>query len=224
VTLLPVDLVACPDCDLLQRIPVLPPGGSARCCRCGRVLATSKADSLERTLALAVAAAIVFIIANVTPMMGMQAVGHQASTTIVGGAHEMWVQGQQITALLVLFCTVVAPAVQIGFLLVVLIAVRRPPAPAWTGMLLRLVAFHQPWAMIEVMMLGILVSLIKIAELATVIPGIGMFAAGALVVLIPAMAVSFDPEEAWKRIEWAGGKAPSRAQAPGASFMTGVKP
>ena len=223
MTLLPEDLVACPDCDLLQRIPVLPPGGSVRCCRCGRVLATSKADSLERTLALAVAAAIVFIVANVAPMMGMSAVGHQASTTIVGGAREMWVQGQQITAVLVVFCTVVAPAVLIGFLLVVLIAVRRPPAPAWAGTLLRLVEFHQPWAMLEVMMLGILVSLIKIAELATVIPGIGMFAAGALVVLIPAMAVSFDPEEAWRRIEWAGGGAPP-AGTRGATSPTGVQP
>lgn len=218
---LPENLAACPDCDLLQRIPALPPGGSARCARCGHVLATNKPDSLDRTLALAVAAAIVFLIANVTPMMGMEAVGHQASTTIVGGAYEMWLQGQQITAMLVVFCTVVAPAVLIGFMLVVLIAVRRPPAPAWAGTLLRLVEFHQPWAMIEVMMLGILVALIKIAELATVIPGIGMFAAGALVVLIPAMAVSFDTEEAWKRIAWAGrGAQPVQT---GGTAATGVK-
>ncbi len=218
---LPENLAACPDCDLLQRIPALPPGGSARCARCGHVLATNKPDSLDRTLALAVAAAIVFLIANVTPMMGMEAVGHQASTTIVGGAYEMWLQGQQITAVLVVFCTVVAPAVLIGFMLVVLIAVRRPPAPAWAGTLLRLVEFHQPWAMIEVMMLGILVALIKIAELATVIPGIGMFSAGALVVLIPAMAVSFDTEEAWKRIAWVGGGA-QPVQTRGTA-ATGVK-
>jgi paraquat-inducible protein A len=205
---LPDNVTACRDCDLLQRIPALPPGGSARCARCGHVLAVSKPDSLERTLALAVAAAIVFIIANVTPMMGMQAVGHRASTTILGGAYEMWLQGQQVTAVLVVFCTVFAPAALIGCMLAVLLAVRRPPAPAWTGSLLRLSAFHQPWAMIEVMMLGILVALIKIAELATVIPGIGMFAAFALVVLITAMSVSFDPRQAWARIRWTGTESP----------------
>ena len=205
---LPENLTACPDCDLLQRIPALPPGGSARCPRCGHVIAVSKPDSLDRTLALAVASAIVFLIANVSPLMGMQAVGHQASTTIVGGAYEMWLQGQEITAVLVVCCTVGAPAALIGFMLVVLIAVRRPPAPAWTGTLLRLVRFHQPWAMIEVMMLGILVALIKIAELATVIPGIGMFAAFALVVLITAMSVSFDPRQAWARIRWTGAESP----------------
>ena len=62
--------------------------------------------------------------------------------------------------------------------------------------------------MVEVMLLGILVALIKIAELAPVEPGIGMYAVGALVLLFPAIAVSFDPQEIWQRVEWADGEAP----------------
>ena len=69
-------------------------------------------------------------------------------------------------------------------MLAVLLAARRPPAPRWVGELLRWAEAMQPWSMIEVMMLGILVALIKIAELATVEPGIGMYAVGALVVLL----------------------------------------
>jgi paraquat-inducible protein A len=206
---LPGNVEACPDCDLLQLIPALPPGGTARCSRCGHVLATCKPDSLNRTLALAVAAAIVLIIANVTPLMGISAVGRHASTTIVGGAWEMWVQGQEITAAIVVFCAVIAPGVHIAFMLAVLLAARRPPAPSWAGILLRLSEFHQPWAMVEVMMLGILVALVKIAELATVVPSIGMYAAGGLVLLIAAMTVSFDPGEAWERIRWVGGETPA---------------
>jgi paraquat-inducible protein A len=61
--------------------------------------------------------------------------------------------------------------------------------------------------MLEVMMLGVLVALVKIAELATVTPGIGMYATGLLVLLLPAIAVSLDPEEVWKRVEWAHGEA-----------------
>jgi paraquat-inducible protein A len=211
---LPDSLAACPECDLLQRIPAIPPGGTARCPRCGHAIASSKPDSLERTLALTVAAAIVLIIANVTPLMGISAVGRHASTTIVGGAWEMWMQGQEITALVVLFCAIVAPAVHVGFMLAVLLAARRPPAPSWAGTLLRLSEFHQPWAMVEVMMLGILVALVKIAELATVVPGIGMFAAGAVVVLIAAMTVSFEPREVWARVCWANGQRPPSAAAP----------
>jgi paraquat-inducible protein A len=66
----------------------------------------------------------------------------------------------------------------------------------------------EPWSMNEVMILGILVALIKIAELASVVPGPAMYAVGALVVLFAAIMVTFDPHEAWKRIEWADGRLP----------------
>ncbi len=196
-------IIACPDCDLLQHIPALPPGGRARCPRCGCTTASSKPGSLDRTLALTVAAAVVFVIANVEPLMGLSAVGRQSSTTILGGVLEMWMQGHEITAMLVAFCIIVAPAVHITFMLSVLLAVRQPPAPSWAGTLMRVLAFNQPWAMVEVMLLGILVALVKIADLATVSPGIGMFAAGVLISLIAAMTVSFNAHEAWIRIRWA---------------------
>lgn len=126
---LPSDVVACPDCDLLQRIPSLLPGGSVCCPRCGRKLATGKPGSIERTTALALAAAIAFLFANVEPLMGLSVSGRESSTTIVGGVWEMWVQGERITALLVMLFAVIAPALQIGFLLTILLYVRRPPAP-----------------------------------------------------------------------------------------------
>ena len=199
------ETVACPACDLLQRIPPIPPGGRARCPRCDETLGTRSADPLDRPLALTVAAAIVFIIANTQPLMGLSAVGRQASTTILGGAYEMWVQGQALTAMVVAFCVVIAPASYIAFMLTVLLAARRPPAPAWVGELLRWADFMKPWSMSEVMMLGILVALVKIAELASVTPDIGMYAVGLLVLLLPAIMVNFDADEVWRRVEWADG-------------------
>jgi paraquat-inducible protein A len=174
-----------------------------------------KPGSLERTLALTVTAAIAFIVANVMPLMGLSAVGRTASTTIIGGAWEMWVQGERMTALLVGFCVVLAPAVRIGFMLAVLLAARRFPTPSWAGTLLRWAERHEPWAMVEVMMLGILVALVKIAELATVIPGIGMFAVGALIFLLAAMAVTFNAGEVWERVRWADGEGPRATRVPG---------
>lgn len=202
---------ACPACDLLQRIPLLPSGGKARCPRCGEALARRPADPIDRPLALTLAAAIVFIVANTNPLMGLSAVGREASTTIIGGAYEMWTQGLVMTAMIVAFCVVISPAIYIAFMLTVLLAVRRPPAPPWVGELLRWADFMQPWSMNEVMMLGILVALIKIAELATVVPGIGMYAVGVLVLLLPAIMVSFDPGTLWARVEWANGTTGTRA-------------
>jgi paraquat-inducible protein A len=68
-----------------------------------------------------------------------------------------------------------------------------------------------------VMMLGILVALIKIAELATVTAGVGIYAVGGLVVLLPAIMVTFDAREAWKRVAWAGGAAPRPSDEPDAT-------
>jgi paraquat-inducible protein A len=198
-----MEILACSDCDLLQKIPELPPGGKARCPRCACTVATRIAEPIDLPLALTVTAAIAFVIANTASLMSLSAVGRYASTTILGGVQEMWLQGEAITAMIVAFCALIAPAGYILFMLTVLVAARRPPAPAWVGEMMRAAEFLGPWSMNEVMMLGILVALIKIAELGTVEPGIGMYAVGALVILFPAIMVTFDEDEIWQRIVWA---------------------
>jgi paraquat-inducible protein A len=203
-----LDTMACPDCDLQQSIPPLPAGGSARCARCKVIIARNPVDPIDRPLALTLAAAVVYIVANTMPLMALTAAGRESRTTIIGGAHEMWVQGSEITAAAVAFCAVIAPGAFIAFMLVVLLAARRPPAPRWVGTLMRMAALVEPWSMNEVMLLGILVALIKIAQLATVVPGIGMYAVGVLVVLLGVIASLFDPHSIWKRVVWADGTVP----------------
>jgi paraquat-inducible protein A len=207
-----METVACRDCDLLQQIPPLPPRGKARCARCGELLVSRVSDRLDRLLALTVAATAALVIANTMPLMGLAAVGRESSTTIIGGAIEMWNQGSEITAVIVAFFVVIAPAAHVAFLLVVLFAVRYPPAPRWVGTMLRSAHLMEPWSMTEVMMLGILVALVKIAELAQVIPGIGMYAAGIFIFLLATIIVSFEPHDIWSRVEWADEAARSEAE------------
>ena len=196
-------LIACLHCDLLQRLPELAPGASARCPRCNKELWRHREDSLNRTLALALASAIFYVIANSVPMLGLTIVGRGASTTVIGGAMHLWNDGPAVVGVLVLFTAVIAPALQIGFMLAIVLGARRRRPPRWVGTLLR----HQPttrtWSMIEVMLLGVLVALIKIADYATVIPGIALFVLGALVFILAGMQASFDPREVWERIVWA---------------------
>lgn len=196
-------LVACPNCDLLQRLPEVAPRESVRCPRCGTELWRRKVDSLNRTLALAVAAAVLWIIANAIPMLGLTAAGRASFTTIIGGAERLWEHDQQIVAVLVFFTAVVAPALQISVFLLVAGACQLKCPPAWVGRLLRHLPFTQVWCMIEVMLLGILVALTKIAEYATVIPGHALFALGGLILVLAAMQSGFDPKEVWDRVEWA---------------------
>ena len=205
------DTLACPDCDLRQSLPPMRPGGSARCARCKVTIARNPVDPIDRPLALSLAAAVVFLVANLSPLMGLSAAGRESSTTILGGAIEMWNRGSPITAVTVAFCAIVAPGAFIAFLLAVLSASRRPPAPRWVGDLLRWASHLQPWSMCEVMLLGILVALIKIAHLATVVPGIGLFAVALLVVLLAVISAIFDPHAIWTRVTWADGRLPATA-------------
>jgi len=204
-------LIACLDCDLLQRLPELAPGASARCPRCNKELWRHREDSLNRTLALTLAAVVLFVVANTVPMLGLTVVGHQASTTVFGGAMQLWQDGEEIVAVLVLFAAVIAPGLQIVFVLAVVLAAHRERPPRWAGTLLRYLPTTRTWTMIEVMLLGVLVALIKIAELATVIPGLALFALGALVFVFAGIQASFDRHEIWQRIEWAeAGARPAR--------------
>lgn len=197
------EIVACAHCDLLQRLPALTPGASARCPRCDRELWRHRADSINRTLALTLAAAVLYVVANAMPMLGIAAVGRQASTTVFGGADHLWDSGPQLVAVLVFFTAILAPGLQIGLMLAICIGALRQRPAAWVGTLLRHHPTARTWSMIEVMLLGVLVALVKIADYATVIPGIALFVLGALVFLLAGIQASFDRREVWERVEWA---------------------
>jgi paraquat-inducible protein A len=206
-------LVACLHCDLVQRLPALAPGEAARCPRCGKLLWRHGSDVLNRTLALTVAAAILYLIANLAPMLGLEVVGRTAQTTVLGGAQQLWRDGRETVSVLVLFTVVIAPALQIGFLIAILAGAQRPRPPHWIALLLRFHPATQIWSMIEVMLIGVLVALVKIAELATVVPGLALYALAGLAVMFAAIQSIFDPHEVWDRIEWADARAERVATA-----------
>src|SRR5579862_2449280 len=197
-------LISCPHCDLLQNLPPLELGGAACCLRCGIELWHRREDGLRRTLALSLASAMLYVIAIAVPMIGLTIVGRSASATVVGGAEFLWDDnGLKPVGVLVLFTAVIAPALQIGFMLAIALGARRNPVPAWVGGLMRHHRLTRTWSMIEVMMLGVLVALTKIADYATVLPGLALFVLGALIFVLAGMQASFDQREVWKRIQWA---------------------
>ena len=206
------DVMACPECDMLQRLPRLEPGASARCPRCDNELWRRRVDPINRTLALTLATTILFVVANCVPMLGLSVAGRTSFTTVIGGAVHLWNNDEQIVGILVFLTAVLAPALQLLLMLAVVLAATRDPVPAWAGALYRHYPTAATWSMIEVMLLGILVALIKIAELATVIPGAALFILAALIFLFAAIQATFDPRVLWERIEWADDAAQQRAR------------
>jgi len=154
-------------------------------------------------VALSLGAAILYLVANSVPMLGLTIVGRSASTTVIGGAEHLWQEGPRLVAALVMLTAVIAPALQIGFMLAIAFGAHQERPRRWVGILLRFYPTTRVWSMIEVMMLGVLVALVKIADYATVIPGLALFVLGALIFLLAAMQANFDARDVWNRIEWA---------------------
>jgi len=197
-------LVACHECDLLHRIAPLIPGETARCFRCGAVLHRLKKNSAERSLALVFTGIILFVIANVYPFLGFRIGGQIQQSNLITGVAELFRQDLWLLAALVLFTTILVPALQLVGMIYVLIPfyfrIRLPKRMA----IFRVVRQSQPWGMTEVFMLGILVSLIKLSKMATIVPGTALYAFMGLMLVLAAMLAFLDPRVIWMH----GGKQP----------------
>ncbi|MGD8285281.1 MAG: paraquat-inducible protein A [Desulfobacterales bacterium] len=194
-------LMACHECDVIHSIKTLPGKGAAHCIRCGAVLFKHKANSLERTLAFALAGLILFILANSFPFLGMKIGAQVRETTLITGIHELYVQGMQIIAVLVLITTVLAPLIQMVCMFYVLLPLKFGRVPRMLPRVLRFLEHVLPWSMMEVFMIGILVSVVKLAGMAKIIPGISLYSFLALIFVLAAMTVSLDSHLIWQKWE-----------------------
>lgn len=193
--------IACPDCDLMQVEPPLRPGSTARCIRCEAPLAKRVRNSIERAHALTIAATIFFALANLFPLVGLEVQGSSSRTTLIGAVHVLIQQDKLPIAVLVFFTTILVPAVELTLMNYLLLPLRRGRVPRHAVGAMRLARTLRPWSMVEVFMLGMLVSVVKLSGLAHVVTGIAAYALGALIILFAAMAAAFDPHEIWDRID-----------------------
>lgn len=191
-------LAACHECDLLQREVPLPAGGVARCARCGAELYRDRPASLERALALAAGALLLFAIANSFPILGLSLQGQVIQTTLYGAVHRLWDEDMRSVAVLVFATTIAMPALELAALAYLLAPVRFGRLPPRFALVFRVLQAVRPWGMVEVFMLGVLVSLVKLAHLAGVVPGIALWSFAALMLVMAALSAVFDPRALWQ--------------------------
>jgi paraquat-inducible protein A len=193
-------LIACHECDLIHQLGAVPPGGSARCVRCGTALYRPKRDSINRTLALALAGLILYIIANTNPFLGFK-IGSQVRETILAtGIYQLYQQDMKMIATIVLFTVVLVPAIYLFSMLYILVPLQMNLVPRHLARVFRLLGFLKPWGMMEIFMLGILVSAVKLGKMATIIPGAALFAFMALIFVQAAMTVTLDSHLIWEQL------------------------
>lgn len=194
-------LIVCHDCDLLQSQPELTQHGKALCHRCGAVLYRSVPDSAERVVALSVAGLILLAIANLFPFLAFDVGSQSTQTNLFTGVRELYLQGLWELAALVFFTCIAAPLLQLLLMLHIFLPIvlgRTAPAvkPAY-----RLLVQLREWNMIEVFMIGILVSLVKLTKMATIVPGIAMWSFMILIFVVTGAITSIDGRVVWDRID-----------------------
>ena len=196
-----VPLIACHECDLLQREISLPPGTVVLCCRCGAKLYRSAHKSLDKPLAFLLTASVVLFIANVYPIVGLSIQGMDNATTLFGAAHALWIQGMMPIAVLVFLTTFLVPAVELAILGYLLLSLKCGRTPVGMTQLMKILQHVNPWGMVEVFILGVIVALVKLTHYGSVIPDMALWAFGFLTLLLAATASSFDIRDIWDRVD-----------------------
>lgn len=193
-------LTACHECDLLQREPVLPPGGVACCPRCGAVLFRDIPDSIDRGLAFTLGASFLFIIANVFPIVGLEVQGISNATSLFGAVEAIWMNDMEGVAALVFVTTILIPALELSLMLYVLLPLKLGQMPQGLAPILRILQSVRPWSMTQVFILGVLVALVKLQHLAHIVPGIALWSFGGLVLLLTTAVASFNTHDLWNMV------------------------
>lgn len=202
-TVPPVDeLSACEYCDAVYRQVVLAPGERALCLRCGGELYRHDEDGYRRLLPLVLAALVLFLVSNAYPIVELDLRGVRSATTLWGAVQALYADHMGPVAVLVFATTFFFPLAELLLLLHLLLPLARGRRPLAWAAVLRTVGLTRPWGMVEVFLIGVLVSLVKLSAMARVLPGIALWSFAALVVVLAAV-LSFNPHGLWRRLEQA---------------------
>ena len=194
-------LIACHDCDLLYPMPSIRKGEKAFCPRCGALVLERKSHGIDYTLALALACLVFFVEANFNTLLSMNISGRVQTGSIFSGVRELYLQGYWEIAVLVFVVSILAPLVKILCLCYVLLPMKLKFRLPKSIQVFKYYEILHPWAMTEVYMLGILVAIVKLGDLATIEFGLAFYSFVALMIFIAATDASLDDHEVWERLE-----------------------
>jgi paraquat-inducible protein A len=194
------ELIGCHDCGQVYRWRPLARRERARCTQCRKELyrwqAAGPTPHPHTMMAVTLGAVLVWLIAQCFPIVALNLEGMVTSVTLLQSIGVLWHERMQIVAALVFFCAIVFPVLDLGALLYVATGLARGRRVPGFDLLLRIVQAARHWAMTEVLMMGILVTVIKMTSLARVVPHPGLFAFGALT-LLAALAMRYEPRALW---------------------------
>ena len=196
-------LISCHSCCLLVRQPKATDRETIRCPRCGARLHLRKPHSIARTWALVIAASIFYIPANMLPVTITTYLGSTQADTILSGVLYFMRSGSWGIALIIFVASIVVPIAKLIVLSGLLISVQRHSAwkPEDRTRLYRITELVGRWSMLDVFVVAVLVSLVRMGYLTTIEAGAGVVYFAAVVILTMIAAETFDPRLIWDALE-----------------------
>jgi len=191
-------VIACALCGLVQTLPSATVFQMASCYRCHTPMARHKKNSLSRTLAFSSAALILYIPANLLPIMTFEYYGAAEQNTVWSGVVSLAESGMWFIAAVVFIASMLAPLVKLTALFFLAWSVRFGTGQRWKTKLYRLIKIIGTWAMLDVFLLAVLVAVVKLGQLATVSPGPAALPFTLVVIFTILAAESFDPSLLWR--------------------------
>ena len=192
--------IACHECDLIHDIPAMPNRAAAVCVRCGCVLFRAKIDSINRTLAWTFAGLVLYIVAVSFPFLAMKNGPIGNETGLLTGIELLYRQGIIPLAALVLMTCVLIPLLQMLGLLYIFIPLKLNTQFKYAVPVFCFFKHVKPWSMMEIYMLGILVSIVKLGKMATIVPGLAVIAFGLLIFVLNFALTSVDEHMVWEKL------------------------
>ena len=194
-------LIACPECDLIEYLNWDATSPEAICVRCGAQLPRASDQALDRVLPITVAASILFVIANTAPILAIEAVGTRNAASLIDAIATLATRGAPVVATVVAVTALIIPIVELLTMIYVLSSLPLKKRLWGVPSALQFLGRLHPWAMVEVFLLGVLVSLVKLAGIARVIPGVGLWSLAGFIVLMALARRAFDGPSYWRRLE-----------------------
>ena len=194
-------LVRCSGCDKLHPAEHTPSG--TICDRCGGAVHHRKPNSVQRTWALMLGAALLYIPSNLYPVMIISQLGKTESDTIMSGVIAMLRAGWYPVAIALLFASIVVPCLKITSLTFLLVSLQRRSrwSPVTRTKLYRIVENIGRWSMLDMFTVSLLVALVQLGNVMTIEPGVGATCFAGVVILTMLAAMSFDPRLIWDSLE-----------------------
>ncbi len=192
----PNRLTACPDCDLLVQLPPYLSGADAHCPRCNKLLIEAHHDGLQRAYWLSAFGLIIYFPAMLLPMLELHLLGKAHAASLGATPFALYDSGHRTTALIVTAMIVFAPLINLAvtFASASLVKQNWPHTP----LLLRINHHVRHWSMLEVFMMGVIVSVIKMREQADVIIGLGLVSFACLMLITAALSWAVDDAVFWE--------------------------